>query len=143
MTVLLVRILTLTVSAVLAIGAPAGAQAPPATTTPIEHLIVVVGENLSFDNLFGTYHPKSGAAVHNLLSEGIVNADGSPGPNFAKATQRHAEVRGAYEMLPQPGTTYAVGQPRNVGDGRFPQLLPNGPFQITRYVDYTAHVGDP
>ena len=51
----------------LALGAPAGAQSPT-TTTPIEHLIVVVGENLSFDNLFGTYQPKSGAAVRNLLA---------------------------------------------------------------------------
>ncbi|HUH85439.1 MAG TPA: hypothetical protein VLX85_12590, partial [Stellaceae bacterium] len=33
-----------------AIARPALAQ--PATTTPIEHLIVVVGENLSFDHLF-------------------------------------------------------------------------------------------
>jgi hypothetical protein len=32
----------------------------PRTTTPIEHPIVIVGENLDFDNLF--------AAVHNLLS---------------------------------------------------------------------------
>jgi acid phosphatase len=139
-------------SALLALGA-AAAQAQAATTTPIEHLIVVVGENLSFDNLFGTYQPKSGGTIRNLLSEGIVNADGSPGPDFPKAAQRRAEGRdvytvtprvvGTYGTLPQPGTTYAVGQPRNVADGRFPELLPNGPFQITRYVDYTAHVGDP
>ncbi len=148
-----VRVFPLNASALLMLGVPVAAQAPPATTTPIEHLIVVVGENLSFDNLFGTYQPKSGAAVHNLLSEGIVNADGSPGPHFAKAAQRRAEVRdayavtphvvGTYDMLPQPGTTYAVGQSRNVADKRFPELLPNGPFQITRHVDYTAYVGDP
>ena len=28
---------------------------PPKTSTPIEHLIVVVGENHSFDNIFATY----------------------------------------------------------------------------------------
>jgi phospholipase C len=139
--------------ALVATGATAGAQTPPGTATPIEHLIVVVGENLSFDNLFGTFQPRSGAAIHNLLSEGIVNADGSPGPHFVKAAQRRAEVRDTYEvtprivgtygMLPQPGTTYAVGLPRNVGDRRFPEQLPNGPFQITRYVSYAAYVGDP
>jgi acid phosphatase len=48
-----------------------------------------------------------------------------------------------YAMLPQPGTSWAVGQPRNVADRRFPELLPNGPFQITKYVDYTSYVGDP
>jgi len=47
--------------ALVALAAPTAAQAPLATTTPIEHLIVVVGENLSFDNLFGIYEPRSGA----------------------------------------------------------------------------------
>lgn len=37
-----------------------GADAPRATQTPIEHLIVVVGENLRVDNLFGVYEPRSG-----------------------------------------------------------------------------------
>ena len=81
------------------LSAPANAQAPP-TTTPIKHLIVIVGENLSFDHLFGVYEAKSGAAVHNLLSEGIVNRDGSPGPSFAKAAQRKAELHGLYEVTP-------------------------------------------
>src|SRR5215471_3604719 len=59
-----------------------------ATTTPIKHVIIIVGENRSFDHLFATYVPKhKNEQVLNLLSEGIVNADGSPGPNFAKAQQ--------------------------------------------------------
>jgi phospholipase C len=58
------------------------------TATPIKHVIIIVGENRSFDHLFATYVPKSGSEkVLNLLSEGIINADGSPGPNFAKAHQ--------------------------------------------------------
>jgi len=136
----------------LALDATAAAEtSKPAT--PIEHLIVVIGENISFDNLFGTYRPKSGAKIRNLLSQGIVNRDGSPGPEFAKAVQRRAEVRDSYEVtphiigtygeLPRPGTTYALGLPRLVPDQRFPGLLPNGPFQITKYVDYAAPVGDP
>ena len=131
----------------------AAAAAEPVTATPIKHVIVVVGENISFDNLFATWEPKSGAKVHNLLSERIVNRDGSPGPDFAKATQRRAQVRntysvtplitGTYGELPQPGTTSAKNQPRYVGDKRFPELLPNGPFQITKHAEYTAFVGDP
>src|SRR5262249_11525474 len=59
-----------------------------ATTTPIKHVIIIVGENRSFDHLFATYVPKhKNEQVLNLLSEGIINADGSPGPNFAKAHQ--------------------------------------------------------
>lgn len=128
-----------------------------ATTTPIQHVIVIVGENHTFDNVFGTYQPKAGQTIRNLLSLGIVNADGTPGPNFARARQNvgvdmnqpwHAETQstGAYATLPQPYTTSAIGQTPNVVDARFPANLPNGPYQITRYVPYTglgAFTGDP
>jgi len=58
------------------------------TATPIKHVIIIVGENRSFDHLFATYKPKSRhERVLNLLSEGIVKSDGSPGPNFAKGHQ--------------------------------------------------------
>src|SRR5262245_33439026 len=57
------------------------------TATPIKHVIVIIGENRTFDNVYGTYMPKHGQHVTNLLSRGIVRADGSPGPNSAVATQ--------------------------------------------------------
>src|SRR5271170_6764103 len=57
------------------------------TRTPIKHVIVIIGENRSFDHVFATYQPKHGESVWNLLSEGIVNADGTPGPNFSQAEQ--------------------------------------------------------
>jgi len=57
------------------------------TLSPIEHVIVLIGENRSFDSLYGTYVPKRGQHVWNLLSRGIVNADGSPGPNKDAAEQ--------------------------------------------------------
>ncbi len=123
------------------------------TATPIRHLIVVIGENHTFDNLFGGYRPPHGQTIHNLLSEGIINADGTPGPDFSKAAQQRAldpdiysldpAITGPYATLPQPNTTYATGLPQNVPDARFPANLPNGPFQITRYVPYDAHTGDP
>jgi phospholipase C len=60
------------------------------TNSPIKHVIVIIGENRSFDHVFATYVPKGNQVVWNLLSEGIVNADGSPGPNFALANQSAA-----------------------------------------------------
>jgi len=64
------------------------AQVPtPKTKTPIKHVIVIIGENRSFDHVFATYKPKEGQTVMNLLSEGIINKDGTPGPNFARAQQ--------------------------------------------------------
>ncbi|HEX7836392.1 MAG TPA: alkaline phosphatase family protein [Kofleriaceae bacterium] len=121
--------------------------------TPIQHAIIVVGENHSFDNLFGTYQPRRGQHIDNLLSKGIVNADGSPGRNFARAQQRigsatgryRAETAstGAYATLPQPFTSGGIGLPDGVPDTRFPADLPNGPFQISKYVPYAAYTGDP
>jgi phospholipase C len=58
------------------------------TASPIKHVIIIIGENRSFDHLFATYVPRNqDERVLNLLSEGIIRADGSPGPNFAKAHQ--------------------------------------------------------
>src|ERR1700730_8006266 len=58
------------------------------TASPIKHVIIIVGENRGFDHIFATYVPKNrNERVLNLLSEGIINADGSPGKNFAKAHQ--------------------------------------------------------
>jgi phospholipase C len=58
------------------------------TATPIKHLIIIVGENRSFDHLFATYVPQHpDETIHNLLSEGIVTAAGQPGPNFTRAHQ--------------------------------------------------------
>jgi phospholipase C len=83
------------VASVLGLGTLAQAQADPdkavdkiPTATPIKHVIIIVGENRSFDHLFATYEPKNrNERVLNLLSERIVNEDGTPGPNFAKAHQ--------------------------------------------------------
>src|SRR5471030_2866198 len=60
------------------------------TETPIKHVIVLIGENRTFDHLFATYKSPSGERVKNLLSEGIIKADGTPGPNFGRAAQFQA-----------------------------------------------------
>jgi phospholipase C len=62
------------------------AKQPP-TATPIKHVIVLIGENRTFDNVYGTYVPKQGQRITNLLSLGIVNADGSPGLHADAAAQ--------------------------------------------------------
>ncbi|MEI6226689.1 MAG: phosphoesterase, partial [Deltaproteobacteria bacterium] len=102
--------------------------------SPIDHVLVVVGENHTFDNLFGVYRPRGEARVHNLLSQRIVRADGSPGPRFHLAAQSTADGgttysidprrTGKYATLPRPNTTYATGLPGNVPDVRFPADLP-------------------
>ena len=43
------------------------------TTTPIKHVIVIIGENRTFDHVFATYKPRNGESVDNLLSKQIIN----------------------------------------------------------------------
>ena len=74
-----------------------------ATTTPIKHVIVIVGENRTFDHVFGTYRPRAGQTVSNLLSRGIVRADGTPGPNFALAAQYMATANNPLRFDLSPG----------------------------------------
>ncbi|MBV9799122.1 MAG: alkaline phosphatase family protein [Solirubrobacterales bacterium] len=130
--------------------APAVRGASDSTTSPIKHVIVIIGENHTFDNVFATYRAPSGQHVKNLLAEGIVTASGAPGPNVSKALQQTASDRttyqidptdtGPYQTLPQPNTTSVSqacsGQAKDVPDARFPSDLPNAPYQITKYVPY-------
>jgi acid phosphatase len=125
-------------------------------STPIEHVIVIVGENHTFDNIYGAYRPARGADIANLLSKRIIHADGTPGSRFDRAAQQEAgdfqvdkyqmapTLTGAYAALPQPQTTYATGLPPGVPDDRYPTDLPNGPFQMTNSLaPYSSHFGDP
>jgi phospholipase C len=91
------------------------------TETPIKHVIVLIGENRTFDHLFATYVPKSRDSVKNLLSEGIINADGTPGKNFGKAAQFQAvapfktqyyihldnDDKAPYTTLPEPSLNFS------------------------------------
>jgi phospholipase C len=112
--------------------------------------VVIIGENHTFDNVYGTHQAPRGQHVTNLLSEGIVTASGNPGTNVGKAVQNVAsdtssyqlnpQRTGAYATLPQPNTTYVSkacdGQDGNAPDSRFPSDLTNAPYQITKYVPY-------
>ncbi len=98
-------------------------------TSPIKHVIVLIGENRTFDHLFATYVPKHGESVKNLLSEGIIKADGTPGPHFNKAQQFQAiapfktkyyssldaDDKAPYSTLPEPTLNFspspATGEP--------------------------------
>ena len=162
----------------------------PVAKTPIQHVIIIVGENRTFDHLFGTYVPPKGQTVRNLLSEGIVLPNGQPGPDSDDATQYEATntstfsisptITNSFPMLPQP----KVGNPSPVPpqvdgqapfenpflaasiepglllgdewrltvggtgipsgfDTRFPDPLPNNPFQLTRWISYNAYAGSP
>lgn len=107
-----VAILSIVLAACLGIcgcgnGSSPTAAPTNATTTPIKHVIVVIGENRSFDNVFATYvPPDSTQTVWNLLSLGIVNQAGNPGKNAALALQQQATDTTAYQLNPTPTTPF-------------------------------------
>ena len=91
------------------------------TETPVTHLIVLIGENRTFDHLFATYVSPSGDQVKNLLSEGIIDAKGAPAKNFGKAAQFQAiapfktkyyisldnDEKAPYTTLPEPSLNFS------------------------------------
>jgi phospholipase C len=105
------------------------AQEKEHTSTPIKHVIVLIGENRTFDHVFATYVPKSEDSVSNLFSKGIIKADGSPGRHFVKAAQFQAvapfktqyfisldaDDKAPYQTLPEPTLNFspspATGEP--------------------------------
>jgi phospholipase C len=100
---------------------PGGLGSP---RSPIKHVIVIIGENRSFDHVFATYQPTaingSPQAVLNLLSEGIVSLQGTaavPGPNWEKAVQKQVTAQESVFTLSPPSTDY----------GSLPNPLAGGP----------------
>jgi phospholipase C len=106
----------------------------PATASPIKHVIVLIGENRSFDHTFGTYVPVAGQSVSNLLSKGIVNADGTPGPNFALAAQATATPESKFYVGADSRTPYAVLPQPTTNGAPQAQRATAGPFQTVDQV---------
>ena len=95
------------------------------TESPIKHVIILIGENRGLDHTFGVYKPKGkGQTISNILSKGIVNEDGTPGPNYALAQQYAGDgaadrgmsarrtsakvaLRHLTNLMPQPNTNGA------------------------------------
>jgi phospholipase C len=122
------------------------------TATPIKHVIVLIGENRTFDHVFATYKPKKGESVKNLLSEGIIHADGTPGPHFSKAAQFQAVApfrteyfislnkneKAPYTTLPAPTLNFspspATGEP--------PPFPPSTPTAFLAAIEPSLELGD-
>jgi phospholipase C len=104
----------MSIGAAMAQSAPSALPAPSSaayipTTSPIKHVIVIIGENHSFDNVFATYQPRGDSGIWNLLSLGIVNRDGTPGPNFNLAQQQAATDSASDSFLLNPAKTAFPG----------------------------------
>ena len=127
------------------------------TVTPIKHVIVLIGENWTFDSIFGTYQPRRHQSVDNLLSRGIVTASGAPGPNFDYSQQFQINQpypatyfidamstagKTAYQQapgtpsFPPPNTAYIPPAPGGLDQGQ-------GPFDPTLVPDALLRTIEP
>jgi phospholipase C len=113
------------------VGATLAGPVPPTSptpVTPIKHVIVIIGENRSFDHVFATYVPKPGRGpVNNLLSQGIIKLDANnnaiPGPHFDKAQQLAATNTDTFLLSPPQQTAFA----------KLPAPLVGGPSGVNGY----------
>jgi phospholipase C len=104
------------------------------TATPIKHVIILIGENRSFDNVYGMYRPRHGQSVSNLLTKGIVNGSGmtmlnttaqqssinTPYPAKYFIDYHATAGRTPYTNLPQPNTAYVPQTPGPLSQGQGP-----------------------
>ena len=88
----------------------------------VDHIVVIVLENHSFDNLYGLFPGASGIAAANSAAPKQTDRNGRP-----------------YEFLPPVLDTRSKPPIR---DPRFPAQLPNQPFEIDRYVPGSEPIGD-
>ena len=108
---------------------PSGPRIKPVLTTPIKHVVVIFGENVSFDHYFGTYPerrrtptarrspPKTGTPSVNGLSGALLTAN----PNGVNP-KRYDPTQRRTTCSPATRTTY-YGRSRRrstTGDGQVP-----------------------
>ena len=125
------------------------------TATPIKHVIILIAENRTFDNVYGMYRARNGQSVGNLLSRGIVNSSGGTLLNTqAKQFQINLPLasasyfidfhatpgKTAYQFLPEPNTAYAPQKPTTPADWTNPNpdlVVAQAPFDKATVPDST------
>jgi phospholipase C len=130
------QVLATSVAAMMLAGTPVRAETDGdgndrKTTSPIKHVIIIIGENRSFDHVYATYKPRRGQFVSNLLSKGIIKADGTPGPNYALSAQYSAvSDNGTFELSPGEKTVYEqIPTPLTDGTPKAASDTSPAPFQ--------------
>ena len=119
-----VTVFQFSLGGMLAPSAQAQETASEKTRTPIKHVIIIVGENRSFDHIFATYIPKKGESVDNLLSKRIITKAGTKGVNYSLAEQYSADDthKDKYEVSPMDKSLF----------GTLPPPLTGGPSDVCK-----------
>lgn len=110
----------------IAIATPVDAKPPKSTheggLSQVENIVVIYLENHSFDNLYGLFPGADGIANAPAGTTLQVDADGKPYAFLPR-------VMDTREKPPKP-------------DPRFPEQLPNAPFEINQYAGLDQKTGD-
>lgn len=112
----------LLLAALLPTAVTAGQPRPTKDLKKIENIVVIYLENHSFDSLYGLFPGADGIASAPPETTRQVDSQGKPYVNLPK-------VLDTRKKPPAP-------------DERFPAELPNGPFDIGRYVPADDKIGD-
>jgi phospholipase C len=82
-------------------GARLGAQAGASTTTPIKHLVVIFGENISLDHYFATYPDaaNAGDGQHFVATQDTPPVNGLNGPLLTHNPNKFQPVRLAHNQV--------------------------------------------
>ena len=107
----------------LGVARAAGVSGESLLRQKIEHVVVIFQENRSFDHYFGTFQPKNGQQVVNLL-----DGQGQLDPRFLGLQKNPAGI--AYDNLPLPAEIPGF---QNV-------QLPNQPFHMAPYIPARGNV---
>lgn len=119
---LLRSVLSFVVAVVWLLPLPLCARSRPQGLEEVRHIVVIVLENHSFDNLYGGFPGADGIAQAPREARRQTDPNGQP-----------------YAKLPRVMDT-RVKPP--VPDPRFPAELPNEPFPIDQYVPADERIGD-
>jgi phospholipase C len=107
------------------------------TASPIKHVIIIIGENRTFDHVFATYKPWNPfERVSNLLSKGIIKEDGSKGPNYALSAQYNPVTASGFQLNPTTAkTVYTNIPPPEAGGHEFASDTAPAPFVTAAVAD--------
>jgi phospholipase C len=119
------------------------------TETPIKHVIIIVQENHSFDNYFGTYPTANGTLLNNVTEE-LQGVDGIPSglclpyqnscvrPYYADSTSTQSPNEGQLTYEDDINNGFMNGFPSHSG----PQSMAYFDYhQIAAYWDYAEEYG--
>src|SRR5260370_27394182 len=134
---------------------PVTKQAASATATPIQHLVVIFQENVSFDHYFGTYpnalnpkgEPKFKAASNTPTVNGLTNALLNNNPNLNPATVAAASnpfrLDRSQAVTPDQNHDYTAEQQASEAGllELFPAFASSGGNEVLGYFDGNTVTG--